>query len=680
MTNRLADATSPYLLQHRDNPVHWQEWGAAAFAEARERNVPVLLSVGYAACHWCHVMAHESFEDQTVANALNKRFVSVKVDREERPDIDAAYMSAVTATTGQGGWPMTVFLTPEGEPFFCGTYFPRDHFLRVLAALDEAWRTREDEVRASGTHIATTLAGALAPPTPYAVEPDALSTTVALLARQFDHTSGGFGGAPKFPPSMVLEFLVRHHARTGDPDALTMASSTFRAMARSGMYDQLAGGFARYAVDAGWVVPHFEKMLYDNALLLRAYTSWWKVTRDPLAERVVRETAEFIVRDLGTAAGGFASSLDADADGVEGLTYAWTPVQLREVLHEDAPAAADLFVVTPTGTFEHGSSTLQLPVDPVDPAWFDDVRDRLLAARSRRPQPARDDKVVTSWNGLAIAALAGAGSTFGVPSWVDAARTCAGHVVDVHLVEGRLRRASRLGEVGSADAVADDHGNLAEGLLVLHQVTGEARWLAVAREVLDAAGGFVADDGGFHDTADSAEPLYLRPRSAADNAEPAGQSALAGALVTLGAVTGDPRALDAGARATAAGLGLAVREPRFGGWSLAVAESLVAGPLQVAVVGSGDRADALERVARQSPGAGLVVVRGAPDQPGMPLLADRPLVDGGPAAYVCRGMVCDLPVTDPAALVAQLRPAPRDGSDDRSGATEPADEPPDIQN
>ena len=677
MTNRLADATSPYLLQHRDNPVHWQEWGDEAFAEARERNVPVLLSVGYAACHWCHVMAHESFEDEAVAAALNERFVSVKVDREERPDIDAVYMSAVTATTGHGGWPMTVFLTPEGEPFFCGTYFPRDHFLSVLTALDEAWRTREDEVRASGTHIATALAEALQPPTPYAVEPAALTSAVAQLARQFDHAAGGFGGAPKFPPSMVLEFLVRHHARTGDPDALSMATRTFEAMARSGMYDQLAGGFARYAVDAGWVVPHFEKMLYDNALLLRAYTSWWKVTRDPLAERIVRETAEFIVRDLGTETGGLASSLDADAAGVEGLTYAWTPAQLREVLGDDASTAAELLVVTAAGTFEHGSSTLQLPVDPEDRAWFDGVRSRLVAARAGRPQPARDDKVVTSWNGLAIAALAGAGAALGEPAWVEAARTCAGHVLDVHRVGGALRRASRLGVVGTAGAVADDHGNLAEGLLVLHQVTGEVRWLDEASAVLDAARLFAADDGGFHDTSEGADPLYLRPRSAADNAEPAGQSALAAALVTLGAVTGDSRAFDAGARATAAGLGLAVREPRFGGWSLAVAEAIVTGPLQVAVVGSGDRATALEQIARRSPSPGLVVVRGEPDEPGMPLLADRPLVGGDAAAYVCRGMVCGLPVTEPAALEDQLRAPFAKAPDGRSDATRPVGEPPD---
>lgn len=654
MTNRLAEATSPYLLQHRDNPVHWQEWGQEAFAEARERNVPVLLSVGYAACHWCHVMAHESFEDETVAAVLNERFVSVKVDREERPDIDAAYMSAVTATTGHGGWPMTVFLTPEGEPFFCGTYFPRDHFLRVLAALDEAWRTREDEVRASGTHIATTLAGALQPPRPYAVEPGALSSAVERLAREFDAVAGGFGGAPKFPPSMVLEFLLRHHARTGEATSLEMAGRTLEAMARSGMYDQLGGGFARYAVDGRWVVPHFEKMLYDNALLLRAYTTWWKVTRDPLAERIVGETATFLLRDLGTPEGGFASSLDADAAGVEGLTYAWTPAQLRDVLGDDAEQAAELFVVTDEGTFEHGASTLQLPADPTDPSWFQGVRSRLLAARADRPQPGRDDKVVTSWNGLAVSALAGAGAAFERPDWVEAARRCASHLREVHLVAGELRRASRAGAVGSARAVADDHGNLAEGLLVLHQVTGETTWLDAARHVLDAARAFAADDGGFHDTASGAESLYLRPRSAADNAEPAGQSALAGALVTLGAVTGDAQALDDGARATAAGLGLAVREPRFGGWSLAVAEALVTGPLQVAVVGRGEEADELERVARRSPSPGLVVVRGEPDAPGFPLLADRPLVEGRAAAYVCRGMVCDLPATTPEALEAQL--------------------------
>jgi uncharacterized protein YyaL (SSP411 family) len=664
MTNRLAAATSPYLLQHRDNPVHWQEWGPEAFEEARHRNVPVLLSVGYAACHWCHVMAHESFEDEAVAAALNERFVSVKVDREERPDIDAVYMSAVTATTGHGGWPMTVFLTPEGEPFYSGTYFPRDHFLQVLTALDEAWRTREDEVRRSGRHIATALSEALAPPPPAVLETGALDRAVTTLATQFDSRAGGFGGAPKFPPSMVLEFLLRHAARTADDLSARMAERTMEAMARGGLYDQLAGGFARYSVDAEWVVPHFEKMLYDNALLLRAYTTWWRATASPLARRIVEEVATFTLRDLGTAEGGFASSLDADAGGVEGLTYAWTPAQLSGVLGEvDGARAAELFVVTDAGTFEHGASTLQLPADADDrlraeaggTEWLGSVRRRLLASRATRPQPARDDKIVTSWNGLAIAALADAGAVLRRPHWVSAAERCADHVLSVHLVDGRLRRASRDGVAGRAEAVADDYGNLAEGLLALHQATGDARWLGEAWSVLSVAvERFGAQDGGFHDTAHDAESLYLRPRSAADNAEPSGQSALAGALVTLGALTGDPAAIERGRRATEAGLGLAAREPRFGGWSLAVAEAIASGPVQVAVVGEGPAADELLAAARRSASPGAVVVAGTPDADGIPLLADRPLAQGRPAAYVCHGFVCDLPVTSVGDLEAAL--------------------------
>ncbi len=655
MSNLLSAATSPYLLQHQDNPVHWQEWGEAAFAEARDRNVPVLLSVGYAACHWCHVMAHESFEDETVARALNDRFVAVKVDREERPDIDAVYMSAVTATTGHGGWPMTVFLTPGGDPFFCGTYFPRDHFLRVLDALDEAWRTREDEVRESGTHIATTLAGALQTPSPYAVQPADLDRAVAQLAGQFDRRAGGFGGAPKFPPSMVLEFLLRHHGRTGDEQALALADGTLSAMARSGMYDQVGGGFARYAVDAGWVVPHFEKMLYDNALLLRVYAHWWRTTGDPLAHKVAHETAAFLIQDLRTAEGGFASSLDADTDGVEGLTYVWTPQQLRDALgSEDGARAAAAFLVSEEGSFEHGTSTLQLASD-ADLDWVAGVRARLRTTRDLRPQPGRDDKVVTSWNGLAVAALADAGALLDRPDWVSAAGVCADFVLGAHLVDGRLRRASRGGRVGAAAAVADDHGNLAEGLLALHQATGERRWLTAAESLLETAASlFGADDGGFHDTASDAEPLYLRPRSSADNAEPSGQSALAGALVTLAALTGSTSAAEAGRAATEAGAGLAVREPRFGGWTLAVAEAVADGPRQVAVVGTGPRAADLARAARASTAPGLVVVHGEPDTDGVPLLAGRPLVGGRPTAYACRGFVCDLPATTPEDLTARL--------------------------
>jgi uncharacterized protein YyaL (SSP411 family) len=601
-------------------------------------------------------MAHESFEDEGVAAVLNQRFVSVKVDREERPDIDAVYMAATTATTGSGGWPMTVFLTPEGEPFYCGTYYPRDHFLQLLGAIDEAWRGREAEVRASGGRIAAALAEATGAPVAAPIDDTALEGAVTALARSFDATNGGFGTAPKFPPSMVLEFLLRHHGRTGDATALDLAERTLEAMARGGLYDQLAGGFARYSVDAAWVVPHFEKMLYDNALLLRVYLHAWRATGSALARRVATETAEFLLRDLGTPEGGFAASLDADTDGREGLTYVWTTAQLEEVLGaKDGREAGRLFGVTSDGTFEDGASTLQLRTDPEDLQWFSRVRASLKATRDGRPQPARDDKVVTSWNGLAIAALAEAGLALDEPSWVEAARRCAAHVLDLHVVDGRLRRSSLLGAIGAAEAVADDHGNLAEGLLALHQATAEPRWLTAAGEVLEAALDRFADaDGGFHDTAHDAEQLYLRPRGAADNAEPSGQSSIAGALVTYGALTGSSRHLEAGRRATDAAGEIARRDPRFAGWTLAVAEALAAGPLQVAVVGSDDRAAELLATARAATSPGLVIAAGEPDSPGIPLLADRPLVAGSAAAYVCRGFVCDAPVLDVESLARAL--------------------------
>jgi uncharacterized protein len=648
MANRLANSTSPYLLQHADNPVEWQEWGPEALDEARRRDVPILLSVGYAACHWCHVMAHESFEDSEVARVLNDSFVAVKVDREERPDIDAVYMTATTALTGQGGWPMTCVLTPDGEPFFCGTYFPKAQFLHVLAQVEEVWRNQRARVLESGAHIASQLRAITAASAPQRVDDAVLDQAVTQLRGQFDSATGGFGHAPKFPPSMVLEFLLRHHGRTGSPEALEMARRTCEAMARGGIYDQLAGGFARYSVDAAWVVPHFEKMLYDNAQLLRVHAHLFRTTGSPLARRIACETAKFMIHDLRTTQGGFASALDADTDGVEGLTYVWTPAQLVEVLGDDDGArAAELLSVTAVGTFEQGSSTLQLKADPDDAAWWEDARARLLAARNQRPQPARDDKVVTSWNGLAIAGLADAGVILGDPALVEVARRCASFVVDTHLRDGRLRRSSRDGRVGSAAGVADDYGNFAEGLLALHQATGEARWLQAAQRVLTTAvEQFGAEDGGFHDTAADAEPLLLRPRSQGDNAEPSGQSAITGALLTCSAITGDPHQRELADTALAASGLLAAREPRFGGWSLAVAEAAAAGPLQVAVVGTGPDAESLLEAARRSASPGLVIAHGAPDQPGQPLLAQRPLVDDRAAAYVCRGFVCDAPVTD----------------------------------
>ena len=662
MSNRLASATSPYLLQHADNPVDWQEWGPAAFAEAHERDVPVLLSIGYSACHWCHVMAHESFEDEGVAAVVNAGFVAVKVDREERPDVDAVYMAATTATTGNGGWPMTVFVTPEGEPFFCGTYFRKDQFLQLLDAVGSAWRDKRSEVLASSTHIATAIRGAMAPPVPSPLTQGALDGAVGRLAAGYDHEHPGLGRAPKFPPSMVLEYLLRHHARTGDGEALQMAADTCAAMARGGIYDQLAGGFSRYAVDAAWVVPHFEKMLYDNAQLMAAYAHLWRITGDPLAARIARETAQFVVRDLGTPEGGFASALDADTEGVEGLTYAWTPAQLAEVLGDDDGAyAASLLSVTPQGTFEHGSSTLRLLADPApeDTQRWASIRERLSDARALRPQPGRDDKVVTAWNGLAIAGLVEVGLLLDEPALVTAATRCGEFVLATHLVDGRLRRSSRDGVVGAAAGVADDHGDLAQGFLALHQATGEGRWLRAATDLLDTAlARFATPGGAFHDTADDAEQLFARPYSGGDNAEPSGQSALAGALLTAGALTNDPRYLDAADGALAAAGVVAARDPRFAGWTLAVAEAREAGPLQVAVVSAAPddpSAAALLAAARLSASPGLVTVGGAPDADGVPLLADRPLVSGHAAAYVCRGFVCDLPVTTVEALEAALQ-------------------------
>ncbi|MGI8798766.1 MAG: thioredoxin domain-containing protein [Pseudonocardia sp.] len=670
MPNRLAEATSPYLLQHADNPIDWWQWSTEAFDEARRRNVPVLLSVGYAACHWCHVMAHESFSDEKIAAQVNSDFVAIKVDREERPDIDAVYMTATQAMTGHGGWPMTCFLTPEGQPFHCGTYFPPEPrhglpgFPQLLGAITDVWRDEGDRVRDGASRIAAKLAQAAdAGPAAAEVTPAELDKAAELLAGQVDPRNGGFGGAPKFPPSMVLEFLLRQFERTGSPRSLQVVGLTCERMARGGMYDQLAGGFARYSVDAQWVVPHFEKMLYDNALLLRVYAHLGRRTEAALALRVAQDTAAFLLRDLRTEHGGFASALDADTDGVEGLTYAWTPAQLVEVLGaQDGEWAAGLLTVTPEGTFEHGSSTLQLPADPDDAARWERARGALLAARDTRPQPARDDKVITAWNGLAITALAEAGASLARPEWVQAAADTAELLLGSHVVDGRLRRSSRDGVVGSAVGVLEDYSCLADGLLALHQATGSGRWLDEACALLDTALAHFADPerpGGYLDTADDAEALLHRPRNITDNATPAGASALAGALLSASVLTTPDRAgryRQAADEAVRAVGGLAEHPNAAGHW-LAVAEAAVHGPLQVAVVGKPDdpvRAALLTYTQHLAPG-GAVVVSGEPDQPGVPLLAERPLVAGAAAVYVCHGFVCDRPVSSEEELALALR-------------------------
>ncbi|MFJ2827763.1 thioredoxin domain-containing protein [Streptomyces sp. NPDC087263] len=672
MPNRLAHETSPYLLQHADNPVDWWPWSAEAFDEARKRNVPVLLSVGYSSCHWCHVMAHESFEDEATAAYLNEHFVSVKVDREERPDVDAVYMEAVQAATGQGGWPMTVFLTADAEPFYFGTYFPptprhgMPAFRQVLEGVHSAWTERRGEVTEVAEKIVRDLAGReLSYGDASVPGEEELAGALLGLTREYDAQYGGFGGAPKFPSSMVIEFLLRHHARTGSEGALQMAADTGERMARGGIYDQLGGGFARYSVDREWVVPHFEKMLYDNALLCRVYAHLWRSTGSDLARRVALETADFMVRELRTNEGGFASALDADSDDgngkhVEGAYYVWTPEQFGEVLGADAELAADYFGVTEEGTFEEGASVLQLPQHEgvFDAEKIDGIRGRLLAARAERPAPGRDDKVVAAWNGLAVAALAETGAYFERPDLVEAAIGAADLLVRLHMDDrARLARTSKDGQVGANAGVLEDYADVAEGFLALAGVTGEGVWLEFAGFLLDHVLVQFTDSesGALYDTAADAERLIRRPQDPTDNATPSGWNAAAGALLSYAAQTGAEPHRTAAERALGVVKALGPRVPRFVGWGLAAAEALLDGPREIAVVGPTEdpATRELHRAALLGTAPGAVVAVGTADSDELPLLADRPLVNGEPSAYVCRNFTCDAPTSD----VQRLREA-----------------------
>ncbi|MHA3019834.1 thioredoxin domain-containing protein [Mycobacterium sp. BMJ-28] len=647
--NTLGGSSSPYLRQHAGNPVHWQQWSPEALAEAAERDVPILLSIGYAACHWCHVMAHESFEDADVAAVTNANFVCIKVDREERPDLDAVYMNATVALTGQGGWPMTCFLTPDGRPFFAGTYYPKEAFLQLLSAVDETWRERRDEVEHASDAIAGDLramaAGLAGGP---ALEAALCDRAVAAVLADEDTVHGGFGRAPKFPPSALLEALLRHHERTGS--GLDVVERTCQAMARGGIYDQLAGGFSRYSVDNAWVVPHFEKMLYDNALLLRVYAHVARRTGDAFAHRIADETARFLIDGLGDGAM-FTSSLDADSAGVEGLTYVWTPGQLCEVLGDDDGAwAASVFGVTQAGTFEHGASVLQLHSDPGDPERFARVRAALLAARAGRVQPGRDAKVVTAWNGLAITALAEASVALNRPEYLSAATDCARALLDLHVVDGRLRRVSLGAVVGDSAAILEDHAALATGLLTLHQLTG--RWLPEATALLDTALEHFADaDGRWFDTADDAESLVLRPADPLDGATPSGASLAAEALQLAAHLTSSQRYGGAASASLAAATPILDKAARSGGHWLAVAEAAVRGPIQIAVACDSQASELLTAARALAPG-GAIVVGGPVDS--SELLIGRDRIAGRDAAYVCRGRTCDLPVTTAQDLAAAL--------------------------
>jgi len=673
--NRLADSTSPYLLQHADNPVDWWPWSQAAFAEAARRDVLVLLSVGYAACHWCHVMAHESFADEQTASMLNERMVAIKVDREERPDVDAVYMTATQAMIGQGGWPMTVIMTPNKEPLFCGTYLPRPAFQQLIQQASAAWRDQRDGVAGRAQQIAAALrhnAQVVATQMRTSGKFSAQAITdeaVITLSQNYDRANAGFGGAPKFPPSMLIEFLLRHHQRTGHPMALSMAEGTLDAMARGGIYDQLGGGFARYSTDATWTVPHFEKMLYDNALLARCYAHQWRLTGSDLARRIAEQTCDWMLTELGTEQGGFAASLDADSEGVEGKFYVWTPAELSAVLGpDDAAYAADVFGVTGTGTFEHGASVLQLRKDPADADRFARVCAALLAARGTRVRPGRDDKVVAAWNGLAISALAETGLLLDRADLIRAATGAAELLASLHLVRGRLLRTSRDGKAGDSAGALEDYACVAEGLLTLSGVTGEARWVRLADELLKVAlAGFADGSGGFYDTPADGEALIFRPADTADSATPSGAFAMGAALLSCSALTGSERYRAAAQEALGVLQAIVQRYVRAAGTGLAVAEALLSGPAEIAIIGdpADPRTAELHKTALHAAPAGAVIAIGAgaaADAAGrggkgggdIPLLAGRGLVDGAPAAYVCRNFTCLAPVTSPELLRAQL--------------------------
>ncbi|HYU57988.1 MAG TPA: thioredoxin domain-containing protein [Actinomycetota bacterium] len=662
MPNRLADATSPYLLQHAANPVDWYPWGEEAFAKARAEDKPVLLSVGYAACHWCHVMERESFEDPPTARLMNEHFVSIKVDREERPDVDAIYMEAVQAMTGGGGWPMTVFLTPGGTPFYAGTYFPNEDrhgmpaLSRVLMALAEAWRDDRERVVAQGERVVAAIAR-----TPdESREPlteDLLRGAYRSLERSFDPEWGGFGPAPKFPQPMNLELLLRTHLR-GYPGALDMATRTLERMASGGMYDQVGGGFARYSTDRMWLVPHFEKMLYDNAQLARLYLHAWQVTGTGWYAAVVRETLDYLLREMRAPEGGLYSAQDADSEGVEGKFYLWPYDELRAVAGEDV---ARWLGALPDGNREGTNILWRAGGDP-SPADWPAARERLYAAREERVRPATDDKVLAGWNGLAIQALAEAGRALGEPRYVEAAGAAAGFVLErMRREDGRLLRAWRDGRT-SGPAYAEDHAILAAALLVLHETTFDLRWLAEARALADELVRLFRDrdGGGFFQTGADAEALVVRPKDLFDNAVPSGNSVAAEVLLRLHLLSGEAEYERAAVSALRVARPLMERASGAAGHALQALDLYLSPAREVAVVGEPAAADthalAAEVWRRFLPNVVLAVARpGDPDAAKVaPLLEGREARDGRATAYVCARFACRRPVTDPAALAEQL--------------------------
>jgi uncharacterized protein YyaL (SSP411 family) len=675
MPNRLINETSPYLLQHAQNPVDWYPWGEEALQRAKTEDRPIFLSIGYAACHWCHVMEHESFEDAATAARMNESFVSIKVDREERPDLDSIYMSAVVAMTGQGGWPMSLFLTPDGKPFYGGTYFPDTRrynmpaFTDVLSAIATAWKDRRAELVSSSARVIEALqqneaaTGDDAP-----LSPRTLDQAMRQIQQSFDWDAGGWGGAPKFPQPMALEFLIRVYARTRDELLLKMIVTTLDKMARGGMYDQLGGGFHRYSTDAIWLVPHFEKMLYDNAQLARVYLHAWQITRNDFYRRVAEQTLDYVVREMTHPSGGFYSTQDADSEGHEGNYFIWTPAEIRDALGADAQLFIDAYGVTDHGNFE-GKNILSAARDPdvlaamhkmtkaEVAARLDAARQKLFAARELRVNPARDEKVLTGWNGLMLAAFAEAARVLKRDDYgAVAERNAAFLLREMRGSDGRLHRSWKDGSA-RLNGYLEDYANLTEGLLALYETTFDVKWFVAAREMADAMLAHFADPrGGFFDTSDDHEALVTRPKDVQDNAVPSGNAMAATVLLKLSAYTGDSRYADAADRAVrGVQRALAAAPLGFAQWLCAL-DFALGQPKEIAIIGEGDDARQLLEVVRREyrPNQVVAVARGGGDSP-IPLLPGRTQLNGRATAYVCQHFACQMPVTEPDGLAEQIK-------------------------
>jgi uncharacterized protein YyaL (SSP411 family) len=673
MPNRLINETSPYLLQHAHNPIDWYPWGSDALEKAQRDDKPIFLSIGYAACHWCHVMEHESFKDAETAALLNDDFVSIKVDREERPDLDSIYMSAVVALTGQGGWPMSVFLTSEGAPFYGGTYFPNTRrynmpaFADVLRAVADAWKNRRAQINASSRKVLQAIQRDLIETQKAPLDTQTLDQAVTNIHRSFDWTNGGWGSAPKFPQPMTIEFLIRRYVATRDDLVLKMITQSLDRMARGGMYDQLGGGFHRYSTDATWLVPHFEKMLYDNAQLARVYLHAWQITQNDSYRRIATQTLDYVAREMTDPHGGFYSTQDADSEGHEGKFYTWTLEEIHTRLGDDAQLFAEAYGVTERGNFEAGS-ILHIARDPDVLAAMHHLaqpeietrlaaaRQKLFATREQRVKPARDDKVLTAWNGLMLAALAEAARAFGRADYRAIAERNANFVLaELRASNGRLRRSWKQG-AARLNGYLEDYAHLAEGLLALYETMFDARWFVAARELADTLlAHFTDPQGGLFDTSDDHETLVTRPKDLQDNAVPSGNAMAAIVLLKLSAFTGDQRYRDAAERVLQSVQSILGSAPLgFSQW-LSALDFALGRPKEIALIGTPDECRSLLQVVFREYCPNQVVAVGRPTEASpIPLLEGRAQIDGRATAYVCQNFACQLPVTEPAALARQL--------------------------